>query len=505
VNVSQKTAVIDDLMSGSEYLDTLRDDRAVYLYGKRVQDVTVHPAFRNSARSLARLYDALHKEELRDLMTTVDRFGIRTHRFFAPSYSASELLEARDAIAAWARLTYGFMGRTPDYKAAFMATLGANPEFYSPFEENARQWYRRFASKALYLNHVLINPPVDRMKPVHEIADVFLHVVRETGAGAIVSGAKMLATGSALTNATFVAQNSATTLQQGKAEDFALVFIAPMDTPGTKLLCRPSYEQSARSPFDQPLSSRFDENDAVLIFDGALIPWENFLVYRNVERANSFFPESGFFNRYNLQGGTRLAVKLDLMTGLLARGLAINGTDGFRGVQAALGDVIAWRTLMWAMTTALASDPQTGPGGSVVPRLEYAAAMRIFATSAWPAVKNIMENVLGGAPLVTASGPEDLQNPDLRPLIDRYYRGTNSSAEDRIKLFKLIWDAIGTEFAGRHELYERNYAGNHEQIRVDAVNFAKRSGALDECLKLVDECLAATTSTDGETIRGCRT
>ncbi len=477
MNVSQKTAVIDDLMSGSEYLETLRDDRAVYLYGERVQDVTVHPAFRNSARSLARLYDALHKEELRDLMTTVDRFGIRTHRFFAPSYSAVELLAARDAIAAWARLTYGFMGRTPDYKAAFMATLGANPEFYSPFEENARQWYRRFASKALYLNHVLINPPVDRMKPVHEIADVFLHVVRETDRGAIVSGAKMLATGSAL-------------LQQGKAEDFALVFIAPMDTPGTKLLCRPSYEQSARSPFDQPLSSRFDENDAVLIFDGALIPWENFLVYRNVERANSFFPESGFFNRYNLQGGTRLAVKLDLMTGLLARGLAINGTDGFRGVQAALGDVIAWRTLMWAMTTALASDPQLGPGGSVVPRLEYAAAMRIFATSAWPAVKNIMENVLGGAPLVTASGPEDLQNPDLRPLIDRYYRGTNSSAEDRIKLFKLIWDAIGTEFAGRHELYERNYAGNHEQIRVDAVNFAKRSGALDECLKLVDECLA---------------
>ncbi|PYR64801.1 MAG: Pyoverdin chromophore biosynthetic protein pvcC, partial [Acidobacteria bacterium] len=316
-------------MSGSEYLETLRDDRAVYLYGERVQDVTVHPAFRNSARSIARLYDALHKEELRDLMTTVDRFGIRTHRFFAPSYSAVELLAARDAIAAWARLTYGFMGRTPDYKAAFMATLGANPEFYSPFEENARQWYRRFASKALYLNHVLINPPVDRMKPVHEIADVFLHVVRETDRGAIVSGAKMLATGSALTNATFVAQNSATTLQQGKAEDFALVFIAPMDTPGTKLLCRPSYEQSARSPFDQPLSSRFDENDAVLIFDGALIPWENFLVYRNVERANSFFPESGFFNRYNLQGGTRLAVKLDLMTGLLARGLAINGTDGF--------------------------------------------------------------------------------------------------------------------------------------------------------------------------------
>src|SRR5437773_5316199 len=485
-----KSPVVDELMSGVEYLDSLRDARAVYLYGERVDDVTTHTACRNSARSIARLYDALRVPAARDLMTTVDRQGIRTHRFFAPSYSAAELLAARDAIASWARLTYGFMGRTPDYEASFMATLGANPEFYAPFDANALNWYRKYAAKGLYLNHVLINPPVDRSKPVHEVADVFLHVVRETDSGAIVSGAKMLATGSALTNATFVAQNSATTLQQGEAEDFALVFIAPMDTPGTKLLCRPSYEQSARSPFDQPLSSRFDENDAVLIFDGALIPWENFLVYRNVERANSFFPESGFFNRYNLQAGTRLAVKLDFMTGLLVRGLACNGTDTFRGVQAALGDVVAWRTLLWAMTTALAADPQPGPGGSLLPRIEYAATMRIFGTSAWPAVKSIIENVLGGAPLVTASGPEDVQNPDLRPLIDRYYRGTNSSAEDRIKLFKLIWDAIGTEFAGRHELYERNYAGNHEQIRVDAVNFARRSGALDECLKLVDECLA---------------
>ena len=485
-----KPPVVDELMSGVEYLDSLRDARAVYLYGERVDDVTTHTGFRNSARSIARLYDALRVPAARDLMTTVDRQGIRTHRFFAPSYSAEELLAARDAIAAWARLTYGFMGRTPDYKAAFMATLGANPEFYAPFDNNARQWYRRYASKALFLNHVLINPPVDRMKPVHEIKDVFLHVVRETDAGAIVSGAKMLATGSALTNATFVAQNSAVHLEAGKAEDFALVFIAPMDTPGTRLLCRPSYEQNARSAFDHPLSSRFDENDAVLIFEEALIPWENFLVFRNVERANAFFPESGFFNRYNLQAGTRLAVKLDFMTGLLVRGLACNGTDTFRGVQAALGDVVAWRTLLWAMTTALAADPQPGPGGSLVPRIEYAATMRIFGTSAWPAVKSIIENVLGGAPLVTPSGREDLLDADLRPLIDRYYRGTGATAHQRIKLFKLLWDAIGSEFGGRHELYERNYAGNHEQIRVDAVSFARRAGALDQCLKLVDQCLA---------------
>ena len=478
---------INQLMTGSGYLASLDDGRNVYLFGERVRDIANHPAFRNAARSIARLYDALH-DPAADL-TTQDRHGIRTHRFFTSSYSAAELVAARDAIARWSRLSYGFMGRTPDYKAAFMATLGSNPDFYAPYDGNARAWYRRYASKALFLNHVLINPPVDRNKPVHEIADVFVHVVRETDGGAIISGAKMLATSSALTHATFVAQNSAVSLEAGKAEDYALVFIAPMETPGTKLLCRRSYEQDAHSPFDHPLSSRFDENDAVLIFDEAFIPWENFLVYRDVTRANSFYPASGFFNRFNLQAGTRLAVKLDFMTGLLARGLQINGTDGFRGVQAALGQVVAWRSLLWGLTTAMAMDPQPGAGGTVVPKLDYAAALRIFATASWPAVKSIFEEVLGGAPIVAPSGREDLLSLELRPLIDRFYRGTGASAEDRVKLYKLVWDAIGTEFGGRHELYERNYAGNNEQIRVDALNFARRSGALDDCLRLVDQCL----------------
>jgi 4-hydroxyphenylacetate 3-monooxygenase len=156
----ERSSTAMELMSAREYVDSLRDARAVYLYGERVKDVTTHPAFRNSVRSVARLYDTLADPRQRDALTTTDRFGIRTHRFFTSSYSAQELLAARDAVARWARLTYGFMGRTPDYKASFMATLGANPEFYAPFEDNALNWYRRYAARGLYLNHVLINPPV---------------------------------------------------------------------------------------------------------------------------------------------------------------------------------------------------------------------------------------------------------------------------------------------------------------------------------------------------------
>lgn len=485
-------------MTGAQYLESLRDGREVYIYGERVADVTAHPAFRNAARSIARLYDALHDDRLKDRLLATDRQGILTHRFFKPSYSAQELLEAREAIVTWARYSYGFMGRTPDYKASFMATLGAAPDFYAPFAENAARWYREYATKVLFLNHVIVNPPVDRNKPVHEVADVYVHVVRETDGGIIVTGAKMLATGSALTHATFVAQNSATNLEAGKAEDYALVFLAPLDTPGQKLICRTSYEAAAQSPLDHPLSARFDENDAVLIFDNAFIPWENVLVYRDIEKATGFYAASGFLNRYNFQSLTRLAVKLDFMCGLLAKGLAATGTDVYRGVQTNLGEVIGWRHLIWALTSAMALDPQPGPGGSCLPKTEYAAAGRLFATLAWPRVKEIFELVLGGGPIVVPSSYKDLHSPELRPLLERFYRGSESSAEQRIKLFKLIWDAIGTEFGGRHDLYERNYSGNHEQMRVDLLNLAKRRGLLDSFVAFVDECLA-DYSVDGWT------
>jgi aromatic ring hydroxylase len=478
------------LLTGQEYLESLKDGRSVYIDGERVADVTEHPAFRNSARSIAKLYDAMHDPRTRDLMTGEDRHGILTHRFFMPSYTVEDLLRSREAIAHWARLSYGYMGRTPDYKASFMAALGADPGWYSPFEDSARRWYRDFAEKALFLNHVLINPPIDRNKAVHEVEDVYVHVVAERDDGIIVSGAKMLATGSALTHATFVAQNTAAQLEEGKAEDYALVFIAPMETPGKKLICRNSYEESARSPWDNPLSSRFDENDAVVIFDDAFIPWENVLVYRDVRKATGFYAQSGFMPRYTLQSGTRLAVKMDFLCGLFVRGIKANGTDEFRGVQAKLGELVGWRNLIWALTAALCHEPMEGPGGSVVPKIEYATLIRLFGTMAVPQARALFAEILAGAPLMVPSSNRDLQSAELRPLIDRFYRGSTGDAHDRIKLFKLIWDAVGTEFGSRHEWYEINYGGNQEQMRLDMARFAGVRGLMADFDSLVDQCMS---------------
>jgi paerucumarin biosynthesis protein PvcC len=319
------------VLTGEQYLESLRDGREVWIDGERVADVTTHPAFRNATRSIARIYDAMHDLAHHETLLGEDRHGIVTHRFFMPSYTSEDLLASRDAIASWSRLSYGYMGRTPDYKASFMATLGADSDWYEPFGDSGRGWYRRYAEQVLFLSHVLINPPIDRDKAVHEVEDVFVHVVKHRDDGMVVRGAKILATGSALTHATFVAQNSAVELEEG--EDYALCFIVPMAAAGVKLVSRSSYEAKATSPFDAPLSSRFDENDAVIIDDDVFVPWEDVLVYRDVRKATALYAHSGFMPRYTLQSGTRLAVKLDFLCGLLSCGLEANGTAGFRGVQ----------------------------------------------------------------------------------------------------------------------------------------------------------------------------
>src|SRR5262249_46962363 len=129
-------------------------------------------------------------------------------------------------------MTYGWMGRTPDYKGAFLATLGANTDIYAPYQDNPRPRYREAQARGWFLNHVLAHPRVDRHRSPDEVADVYVHVERETDTGLIISGAKVVATGSALTHYNFIAPFSNL---PSKKKELALVCIAAMDTPGVKL------------------------------------------------------------------------------------------------------------------------------------------------------------------------------------------------------------------------------------------------------------------------------
>jgi aromatic ring hydroxylase len=479
--------------TGADYLASLSDGREVFIYGERVKDVTRHPAFRNTARMVARLYDALHDPARRDriLLPTDTGNGGRTHAFFKAPKTLEETIAGRDAIAEWAKLTYGWLGRAPDYKAAFLATLGANADFYDPYQENARRWYAYSQERVPFINHAIIHPPVDRDRPPNEVGDVCCHVEKETDAGIVVSGAKVVATGSVLTNYTFIAHHGLIPVQDKK---FAIVFMIPTNARGVKFICRTSYEMTSTamgSPFDYPLSSRIDENDAVFILDKVLVPWENVFVYGDMDKANNFFPRTGFLPRFVVHGCTRLAVKLDFISGLLLKAVEAAGTKDYRGVQANVGEVIAWRNLFWALSDAMVRNPKPWIGDYLLPNMEPGNAYAIIATIAYTKIKYIIEQTVASGLIYLNSHASDFKNPEIRPYLDRYLRGSNGyKAEERVKLLKLLWDCLATEFGGRHELYEINYGGSTEEIRRYCLFGAQASGSADRFKGFAEQCMA---------------
>jgi aromatic ring hydroxylase len=482
--------------TGQEFLDSLDDGREVWIYGERITNIAEHPAFRNTARMLARLYDSLHRDhaEQKNILTCPTEWGGFTHRYFVAPRSTEDLVAGRDAIAAWSRLNYGWLGRSPDYKAAFLATLGANAEFYAPFEENARRWYRYSQERIPFVNHAIVHPPVDRdMAPGAPggPTDIYAHVTKETDAGIYVTGAKVVATGSALTHFTFVAHHGLIPVQD---KNFAIVFLVRSNARGVKFICRVSNEQRAAvlgSPFDYPLSSRLDENDAIFVMDEVFVPWEDVFVHADIETANNFFPRTGFLPRALLHGCTRLAVKLDFICGLLIKATETSGTRGFRGVEANIGEVITWRNALWALSDAMAKSPDPWTGGYVLPGAEPASAYQVLAPEAYVQVKHQIEKTAASSLIYLNSHARDFKTPEIRKYLDLYLRGSGGiTAIERVKLMKLLWDSVGTEFGARHELYEINYAGSHEEIRRYALFGALASGQYERWKSFADQCMA---------------
>jgi 4-hydroxyphenylacetate 3-monooxygenase len=470
-------------LNGKEYLETLRDGREIWIHGERIDDVTAHPAFRNAARMVARLYDALHDPARKALLTAEADTALRgpVHRFYLVPRSAQDLVGARDAIAEWARLTYGWMGQSPDHGASLLAALGAAPEIYEPYHDNARRWYREACDRTLFFHHAVGDVPTRREQESREVP---MRVEEESGSGLVVSGAKVVATCSALSHHGLIVHRG---VRPARGEEFSLSFVAPMSGPGIKLMCRPTSAMMTKhlgSPFDHPLTSRLDESDAILIFDRALIPWENVLVHGDAGGVRGAYQRAALAARASFQGSTRLSVKLEFVAGLLLRAVEAAGTGDLREVQAALGEVLSYRNLFWGLTEAQARAPVPWTNNAVLPNPDHGLSFRIFSTLAQPRLRDLIERAVGNGHVYLAAQAVDFMNPETRAYLERFVRGANGhTALDRVKLTKLLWDAVGSETSQRYE------AQSADGMRADVLSAATASGLVDHCKAFAEKCL----------------
>jgi 4-hydroxyphenylacetate 3-monooxygenase len=449
------------IKNGNAYTATLRDRRAVYIDGAKVDDVTTHPAYRRAVQSVARLYDFQAAAENQDLMTYDCGGGARANRIWELPTSYDALVKRRQALEAWTQLHCGFLGRAPDHVASCISGMYMGRDVflaYDPQRAEALADYYRFArDNNLYLTYVIINPQADRSKSASQQNSQHLTagVVDRDATGITVRGAKMLATGGVLANEVFV--TCIQPLAPGD-ERYALSFAVAMNAKGLKILSRKSYEADAASVFDNPLASRFDENDAVLFFDDVKVPWERVFVCESIEMCQKQFHATPAHVYQNYQSMIRLAVKLRFLLGLARRIAEINGILNFPQVRESLGQLAAEAGMVDALVVAM--EAKGGMRGEYfVPDRHTLYAAQVLTQQLYPRFVTTIRELAGGALITLPSSAKDFFNPELAGLIERTQQSPAASAEEKVKFYKLAWDALGSEFASRHLQYEMFYAG----------------------------------------------
>jgi 4-hydroxyphenylacetate 3-monooxygenase oxygenase component len=453
--------------NGQQFIEGLRaNPREVWVAGRRLDDVTADPVFRRPIQSVADLYDLQVAPAHREVMTYAGENGPGGTSFMMPRTPA-DLAQRRESMKIWADATFGMVGRSPDYLNTVLMTWAEGADFFGQrgarFAQNVRDYYAYCRDRDLFLTHAIVNPQTDRSKASHQHQDAFAHlgVVEETKDGLIVRGAKMLATHGPTADELLVYPQPG--IREGD-ERHVLAFAIPAATRGLRFICREPFDTGTQSEWDHPLGARFEEPDAMCVFDDVLIPWERIFLYGDVKMGNALFAQASIRNHTGHQTAIRGLAKCQFVTGVAIAMTRVVKSDGFLHVQEQLGELLGYLQLIEA--AILMSEQKAEPTGRGALRPAYAPlqALRYHLPKMYERMVQVTQVLSAGGLLINPM-EADLRSA-IGPDIARYYRGAGVDAEERIHLSKLAWDVTGTQFGQRMLQYERYYAG--DPVRVGA-------------------------------------
>jgi 4-hydroxyphenylacetate 3-monooxygenase len=475
------------MRTGAEYLESLRDGRHVVMQGEVVGDVTEHPAFAGVCRTVAALYDQIAAQRETTTFPSPHDGRPVSVSHLAPR-STEELKHRRVGLSRIADFTYGLLGRGPEHVSSMLAGFASAPEVFARndprFGENVQRFQQRVRDEHLYVAYTIIQPQIDRTKAAHEHAESHLPagVYQERDDGIVIRGAQMLGTAAAL--ADYLLLTCIQPLRPGD-EDYANSLVVPINAPGLRLYARRGYALGQPSVFDYPLSTRYDESDALAVFRDVFVPWEQVFVYRDVRLTRGQFFETPAHILGNSQAQIRLATKTKFLLGLAVKAAAATGVDKLPPVQWQLGELASLAAMVEGMVLAAEAEPVTRPNGVVHPNPRFVYGAIGLQAQLYPRMVHLLRELAGGGVIQLPSSVHELRDEDMAVDLRRYLQSAGLGAEDRVKLFKLIWEMVGSEFAGRHQQYEMFYVG----APFVAKTYSYTNYDFREALSLVERCL----------------
>jgi 4-hydroxyphenylacetate 3-monooxygenase len=476
--------------SGKEYIEGLRDNRRVFIDGEYISDVANHPAFKGAVESIARVYDMANDPANASVMTFPSpSTGAPVNLSYLIPRGEDDLRRRRVALRKTAEMTFGLMGRGPEHVAGFLAGWAGRADIFAAggqrFADNITRFYEYARDNDLYCSYAIVPPQIDRSKPAHQQEDPHLYagVKEEREDGIVVSGAQMLGTGAAISD--YIILSCIVPLQSGD-EDYAISVAVPLGAEGLKVYSRRSYAEAATSVYDYPLASRFDETDALIVFDDVFVPWERVFVFRDRETTTNQWNLTPAHLLGNNQAQIRFSVKLDLLAGLAMRVAQMNGSDKFPPVRGVLGELAAHASMVSGLVYAQEQNCELDEYGVAWPGRAECFATMTLQSDFYPKLLHLVRDLCGGGVIQLPSSAADYGNPEARADLERFVQSPGHPSAERVKLLKLVWDLIGSEFASRHQQYEMFYAGAPFLVRsrMSQVYDFTRAGAL------VDQALA---------------
>ncbi len=463
--------------TGKEFLKGLGGAREVWVDGARVSDVVDHPKLRGAAQALAEVFDLHHKHADICLMADPETGEPIPVSHMIPR-SREDLARRGKALRQVAEYSMGLMGRTPDYMNVTFAGFAGRPDEWSlnGNEAGAERLvaYQKVLRRGdISLTHTIVQPTVDKAtgdapSPGNAHA---LHKVADTEHGIVVRGARVLATLAPFADE--LAVYPAAPLPEG-ADAYALAFCVPMGAPGLKFMCRDSVSAPANR-FDHPLSSRFDEQDAFVIFDDVEVPRDRVFIDCNRAVYNKV-PTTSWSPNIQQQTMIRASTKLDFAWGLALRmAAAINAADP--ETMRMVGEIWAYAEFTRAAVATAEAEAREWPSGLWTAAGSPLHALRAMLPLWFPRVNEILR-LIGSHNVFATPTAAQMANKDLRPLIDRYLPGAKGmAAEERVRIFRLVWDFAGSALASRNEQYERFYLASSPRNLARHLVFTDRSRA----------------------------
>ncbi|MFT7654279.1 MAG: 4-hydroxyphenylacetate 3-monooxygenase [Limisphaerales bacterium] len=481
------------IRTGDEYRQSLRDNRMLYVDGKLVRDVTEYAPMRGVIDTIASVYDQQHAPQHKDLLTFASpTSGDPVSKTYLEAQTADEFQQLAACFHFRALSTFGLMGRLTDFMSGFLMDQACGLRAMGKLEaaEKARKIVDNCRENDLQVTHALIDPQSDRSKD--GAPNEAIHVIERRADGVVVSGCRMLSTLAPVANECYIGPYFP---RKPGEEDFVLAFQIPMNTSGFSILARQTYDQG-QPEFDRPLTNRFDEGDAILVFEEVFIANDRLIVNGDLEAYNSMIRLGVGYTA--IQATTRSTMKLRFLTGLATAIARANGRDKTTRFQAAIGELAALVNVSEGIRSGAIADsirrvqayaqgemrPQgDGLGEPAFQGASGFAALNFFFPYANTKAADVLRMAAGSG--VLAQTEADYNNPIVGSLLDRWLIGPNIDAKHRLQLMRLAWDMTGTEFGSRAGLYEQLYSGDPERNAINWFN----SPTTQECEMLVTQLL----------------